>query len=101
MSIIWFIALSINLPWLFVFTLRPIGIPGSIAEVSGFIVSAELLTMLVQGKQVLKCYKKFSTRTESTNPYRVCKFTVNALTAVINYKQRNSRMLITGLQKQT
>ncbi|XP_035796071.1 neuropeptide SIFamide receptor-like [Anopheles albimanus] len=32
-SIIWFIALSINLPWLFVFTLRPIGIPGSIAEI--------------------------------------------------------------------
>ncbi|XP_058055949.1 neuropeptide SIFamide receptor-like [Anopheles bellator] len=32
-SIIWFIALSINLPWLFVFTLRPIGIPGSIAQI--------------------------------------------------------------------
>uniref|UniRef100_A0A182TAQ5 G-protein coupled receptors family 1 profile domain-containing protein n=1 Tax=Anopheles maculatus TaxID=74869 RepID=A0A182TAQ5_9DIPT len=32
-TIIWFIALSINLPWLFVFTLRPIGIPGSIAQV--------------------------------------------------------------------
>uniref|UniRef100_A0A6E8V9U7 G_PROTEIN_RECEP_F1_2 domain-containing protein n=1 Tax=Anopheles coluzzii TaxID=1518534 RepID=A0A6E8V9U7_ANOCL len=32
-TIIWFIALSINLPWLFVFTLRPIGIPGSIAQI--------------------------------------------------------------------
>uniref|UniRef100_A0A182N4A6 G-protein coupled receptors family 1 profile domain-containing protein n=1 Tax=Anopheles dirus TaxID=7168 RepID=A0A182N4A6_9DIPT len=32
-TIIWFIALSINLPWLFVFTLRPIGIMGSNAQI--------------------------------------------------------------------
>ncbi|XP_055639486.1 neuropeptide SIFamide receptor-like isoform X2 [Toxorhynchites rutilus septentrionalis] len=32
-TIIWTIALSINLPWLFVFTLKPIGIPGSSAQV--------------------------------------------------------------------
>lgn len=32
-TIIWTIALGINLPWLFVFTLKPIGIPGSIAQI--------------------------------------------------------------------
>ncbi|XP_055639483.1 neuropeptide SIFamide receptor-like isoform X1 [Toxorhynchites rutilus septentrionalis] len=32
-TIIWTIALSINLPWLFVFTLKPIGIPGSSAQI--------------------------------------------------------------------
>ncbi|XP_058824408.1 neuropeptide SIFamide receptor-like [Topomyia yanbarensis] len=32
-SIIWTVALSINLPWLFVFTLKPIGIPGSLAQI--------------------------------------------------------------------
>ncbi|XP_062554736.1 neuropeptide SIFamide receptor-like [Armigeres subalbatus] len=31
--VIWMIALSINLPWLFVFTLKPIGIPGSLAQI--------------------------------------------------------------------
>ncbi|XP_065087020.1 neuropeptide SIFamide receptor-like isoform X2 [Ochlerotatus camptorhynchus] len=32
-SVIWMIALGINLPWLFVFTLKPIGIPGSLAQI--------------------------------------------------------------------
>ncbi|XP_055609882.1 neuropeptide SIFamide receptor-like [Uranotaenia lowii] len=32
-SVIWTIALGINLPWLFVFTLKPIGIPGSLAQI--------------------------------------------------------------------
>ncbi|XP_037923951.1 neuropeptide SIFamide receptor-like [Hermetia illucens] len=32
-TIIWFVALTINLPWLFVFTLEPIGITGSKAMV--------------------------------------------------------------------
>uniref|UniRef100_A0A182P2I5 G-protein coupled receptors family 1 profile domain-containing protein n=1 Tax=Anopheles epiroticus TaxID=199890 RepID=A0A182P2I5_9DIPT len=32
-TIIWFIALSINLPWLFVFTLSPIEIPGSLGQI--------------------------------------------------------------------
>ncbi|XP_055539864.1 neuropeptide SIFamide receptor-like [Wyeomyia smithii] len=32
-SIIWTFALGINLPWLFVFTLKPIGIPGSLAQI--------------------------------------------------------------------
>ncbi|XP_058452108.1 neuropeptide SIFamide receptor-like [Malaya genurostris] len=32
-SIIWTVALGINLPWLFVFTLKPIGIPGSLAQI--------------------------------------------------------------------
>lgn len=32
-TIIWAIALGINLPWLFVFTLKPIGIPGSLAQI--------------------------------------------------------------------
>ncbi|EAT44987.2 AAEL003647-PA, partial [Aedes aegypti] len=31
-TVIWMIALGINLPWLFVFTLKPIGIPGSLAQ---------------------------------------------------------------------
>lgn len=32
-TVIWMIALGINLPWLFVFTLKPIGIPGSLAQI--------------------------------------------------------------------